>query len=37
MSIYLGTSGGVKLQRLASTAFTTTVNAADINIPQKRL
>jgi hypothetical protein len=37
MSIYLGTSGGVKLQRLASTAFTTTVNSADINIPQKRL
>jgi hypothetical protein len=37
MSIYLGTSGGVKLQRLASTAFTTTVNAADVSIPQKRL
>ena len=37
MSIYLGTSGGVKLQRLASTAFTTTVNAADVNIAQKRL
>jgi hypothetical protein len=37
MSIYLGTSGGVKLQRLATTAFTTTVNAADVSIPQKRL
>jgi hypothetical protein len=36
MSIYLGTSGGVKLQRLATTAFTTTIDAAAINVEQKR-
>ena len=37
MSIYLGTSGGIKLQRLATTAFTTTVNTDSVNVGQKRL
>ena len=37
MSIYLGTSGGVKLQRIASSAFTTEVDAGAINIGQRRI
>jgi hypothetical protein len=37
MSIYLGTSGGIMLQRLASTAFTTEVDAGAINTGQRRI
>lgn len=36
MSIYLGTSGGIKLQRLATSAFTSTIDAAAVNVAQKR-
>lgn len=36
MSVYLGTSGGVRLQRLASTSFTTTIDTAAVNVAQNR-
>lgn len=37
MGIYLGSAGLINLQRLSSSAFTTEINTAAINVGQKRL